>query len=113
MPNDSTQEKYQPDAIRSAARTPRCCSNTSRLYSTALSCTAGQPLPKLEVSAVRGLKGIKEATITFPDTAPQGVAGRELRVAVASGIGFARQLLDRMDKGEAQYDFVEVRTWLA
>ncbi|GAB4819092.1 hypothetical protein N2152v2_006138 [Parachlorella kessleri] len=75
---------------------------------TAYELAAGQPLPKLEVNAVRGLKGIKEATITFPDTAPQGVAGRELRVAVASGIGFARQLLDRMDKGEAQYDFVEV-----
>ena len=40
--------------------------------------------------------------------APQGVAGRQLRVAVASGIGNAQRLVEKMRAGEAQYDFVEV-----
>ena len=33
----------------------------------------------------------------------------QVRVAVASGIGNARALLQRMQAGEAHYDFVEVR----
>ena len=41
-------------------------------------------------------------------TQPQGVAGRQLRVAVASGIGNAQRLVEKMRAGEAQYDFVEV-----
>ena len=70
---------------------------------------AGQELPRLRVEAIRGLAGIKEATLRLPDAAPAGVAGRELRVAVASGIAQARTLLQRMHDGLApQYDFVEV-----
>jgi iron only hydrogenase large subunit-like protein len=71
---------------------------------------AGEPLPRLEVEAVRGLQGIKQARLVLPGGAPGGMAGRELRVAVASGIGNARHLLQRMHRGEApHYDFVEVR----
>lgn len=157
---------------------------------------AGEPLPKLEVEAVRGVKGVKEATLTLPandTTLKAGVAGKEvrrrrrrgrtclhfgsprgqascqhagepaprwcpaghcvtspactatrppvgtsvplhtrlpaqahacracrppcdatppapqIRVAVASGIGNARHLLQRIQAGEAHYDFVEVR----
>ena len=70
----------------------------------------GKPLPKLEVDALRGLRGVKEAAVTLPADAPPGVAGRTLRVAVASGIGNARHLLAAMRAGEAPaYDFVEVR----
>ena len=32
-----------------------------------------------------------------------------MQVAVASGIGNARHLLESMARGEAEYDFVEVR----
>ena len=125
---------------------------------------AGEPLPTLELGAVRGLAGIKEAAVRLPvnaATVKGGCAGKEvragprggepagraapcphggksgayrwrfgaapcaalqhwpappacllalpcqIRVAVASGIGNARQLLKRMQSGEAQYDFVE------
>ena len=74
----------------------------------ALHC-AGQPLPKLEMEAIRGLRGIKQATVTLPPTAPAGMASRQLRVAVASGIGQARHLLERMHTGHSpHFDFVEV-----
>ncbi|EFN56510.1 hypothetical protein CHLNCDRAFT_34957 [Chlorella variabilis] len=78
---------------------------------TAYEIAAGEPLPKLEVEAVRGVKGVKEATLTLPandTTLKAGVAGKEIRVAVASGIGNARHLLQRIQAGEAHYDFVEV-----
>jgi iron only hydrogenase large subunit-like protein len=48
---------------------------------------------------VRGTQGIKEAEYT--------VGGKKLRVAVASGLGNARQVLEDI-KGGAHYDFVEV-----
>lgn len=50
--------------------------------------SAGQELPRLKVEAVRGLAGIKEATLRLPDTAPPGVAGREVRAR--GGLGLAR-----------------------
>ncbi|PSC71155.1 ferredoxin [Micractinium conductrix] len=76
---------------------------------TAYELAVGQPLPKLEVAAIRGLAGIKEAELTLPDDAPPGLAGRSLRVAVASGIGHARHLLQAMHSGQGpRYDFIEV-----
>lgn len=75
---------------------------------TAYELAVGKPLPKLEIDEIRGLQGVKTASVTFPDDAPSGVAGRKIRVAVASGIGNARHLLESMDKGEIDVDFVEV-----
>lgn len=78
---------------------------------TAYELSTGEPLPVLELGAVRGVKGIKEATVKLPvnaTTVKAGTAGKEIRVAVASGIGNARHLLQRMQAGEAHYDFVEV-----
>ena len=49
---------------------------------------------------VRGLDGWKEATYD--------VAGTPVRVAVASGLGNARRLIEAVKKGEVQYDFIEV-----
>ena len=59
----------------------------------------------LNLTSVRGLQGVKEATLQVP-----GVG--ELRVAVASGLGNARQLLDqiRADKAAGlppRYHFIE------
>jgi NADH-quinone oxidoreductase subunit G len=59
----------------------------------------------LNLTAVRGLQGVKEASLEVP-----GVG--ELRVAVASGLGNARQLLDqiRADKAAGlppRYHFIE------
>ncbi|KAL4447934.1 hypothetical protein ABPG75_005153 [Micractinium tetrahymenae] len=78
---------------------------------TAYELSTGEPLPGLELGAVRGTKGIKEAAVKLPvnpTTVKAGTAGKEIRVAVASGIGNARHLLQRMQAGEVHYDFVEV-----
>ncbi len=49
---------------------------------------------------VRGLDGWKEATYD--------VAGTPVRVAVASGLGNARRLLEAVKADDVQYDFIEV-----
>lgn len=51
-------------------------------------------------SEVRGLEGWKEATFQIRD--------KKLKVAVASGLGNARRLIEALEKGEVSYDFVEV-----
>ncbi len=60
----------------------------------------GKSLEKVEFEAVRGVDGIKEATLE--------VAGMTVKAAIASGTGNAKKLLDRMKSGEAQYHFVEI-----
>ncbi len=47
---------------------------------------AGEPLPVLELGAVRGVKGIKEATVKLPvnpTTLKAGTAGKEVGAAPA------------------------------
>ena len=60
----------------------------------------GKELPKLEFTEVRGLEGIKEATIDLN--------GFPLKVCVAHTLGNARILMDRLRKGELDYHVVEV-----
>ncbi|MGE5588638.1 MAG: NADH-dependent [FeFe] hydrogenase, group A6 [Clostridia bacterium] len=55
---------------------------------------------KLEFTEVRGLEGIREATVEL--------GGQEVRVAVASGLGNAARLLQRIRDGKASYHFVEI-----
>ena len=52
-------------------------------------------------AAVRGSKPWKEASFTIPG------AGN-IRVAVVSGLGNTRRLMDAIDAGQVDYDFVEV-----
>ncbi len=59
----------------------------------------GKPLDNINVEAVRGLDGVKEATLK--------IAGKDVRVAVAHGIKNARIILDKVKNGE-KYDFIEV-----
>ncbi|MCT4660859.1 MAG: NADH-dependent [FeFe] hydrogenase, group A6 [Tissierellales bacterium] len=49
---------------------------------------------------VRGLEGWKEASFKIEDT--------EVRIAIASGLGNTRKLMDAIDRGEVEYDFVEI-----
>ncbi len=58
-----------------------------------------KPLENLNIEAVRGLDGIKEATLT--------IAGKDVRVAVVHGTKNARIILDKIKAGE-HYDFVEI-----
>ncbi len=57
-------------------------------------------LPAIDFKAVRGLDGIKEATID--------IDGLKLNVAVTSGLGNARTLLEKIKKGEAKYHAIEI-----
>lgn len=67
----------------------------------------GTPLPTLELDEVRGLEGVKEATISFDGKEFSG-GPVNLKVAVCSGLGNAKQLIKKMKDGDASYDFVEV-----
>jgi len=50
--------------------------------------------------SVRGMDGWKEATFE--------IKGLKVRVAIASGLGNARKLMEAIDRGEVKYDFVEI-----
>ncbi len=58
------------------------------------------PVEKIEYTEVRGVEGIKEAQIE--------VGGKVIRACVAHGLGNAREVLDRIRAGEAEYDFIEI-----
>lgn len=60
----------------------------------------GRTLEQVEFSQVRGLEGVKEAVID--------IDGTEVRLAVASGLGNAVTLLERVRSGEATYHFIEI-----
>lgn len=67
---------------------------------TAVETITGKELESVEFTDVRGMEGIKEATYN--------VGGTEFKVAVTSGLGNARKLLDKIRAGEADYHFIEV-----
>lgn len=54
----------------------------------------------IEFKEVRGVEGIKEATYN--------VGGKEIKVAVASGLANAKTLLKKVKAGEADYQFIEI-----
>lgn len=60
----------------------------------------GKPLDNIEFKQVRGIKGIKEAEYDLN--------GVKVKVAVASGLTNAKQLCEKIKKGECDYTFVEV-----
>ncbi len=67
---------------------------------TAVETLTGEELQHLDFTDVRGIQGIKEASYN--------VAGMEVKVAVASGLGNARELLNKVKSGEANYHFIEI-----
>ncbi len=81
---------------------------------TAYELVTGRPLPfpRLHVTPIVGLEGIKEAALEIKGTKPEWsfLEGVTLKVAVAHGLGNARKLLERIKSGQAQYHFVEVMT---
>ncbi len=60
----------------------------------------GERLDNIDFKAVRGTKGIKEASITL--------GGKVINVAVASGLGNARKLMDEIKAGKSKYHFIEI-----
>ena len=67
---------------------------------TAYETVTGKELKKLDFEAVRGETGIKKATIDLD--------GKEIKVVVAHGLGNARKVLDEINEGKADYQFVEI-----
>ena len=67
---------------------------------TAADTLEGKDLGEFTYEAVRGEQGIKRATIN--------VAGKDVRVVVASGLKNARKIMNEIKDGKADYDFVEI-----
>ena len=68
------------------------------------------PFTNLNIKPVRGMEGIKEATIKIKNVKPEWsfLEGVDLNVAVAHGLANARQLMDKVKSGEANYHFIEI-----
>ncbi len=60
----------------------------------------GKEFDDIEYEEVRGVEGIKEASVKLGDLT--------VKAAVAHGLGNARKLLERIKNGEAEYHFVEI-----
>lgn len=67
---------------------------------TAVETLTGEELAELDFEEVRGTQGIKEAAYN--------IDGLNIKVAVASGLGNARELLNKVKSGEADYHFIEI-----
>ncbi|MDI3538022.1 MAG: NADP-reducing hydrogenase subunit HndD, partial [Bacillota bacterium] len=60
----------------------------------------GKTLESLDFTAVRGLDGVKEASVDLD--------GKTVKVAVAHGLANAKKVLDKIKAGEADWQFVEI-----
>ena len=67
---------------------------------TAYEVITGKELADVNFTAVRGIEGIKEATVKVGDL--------DVNVAVAHSTGCASKLLDAVKRGEKNYHFIEV-----
>jgi len=67
---------------------------------TAYEVVTGETLAKIDFEEVRGMEGIKEAAIPVGDIT--------VKVAVAHGLSNAKQLLDAIVAGEADFHFIEI-----
>jgi NADH-quinone oxidoreductase subunit G len=68
---------------------------------TVYAVVTGENLPSLDITPVRGLEGVKEATVKV------GALG-DVKVAVAHGLANARKIMDRIAEGKADYAFIEI-----
>ncbi len=73
---------------------------------SAYTLVTGEELEEIDIHAVRGLQGVKEATIPVPGFG-------DLNVAVAHGLGNARKVMDRIrhglnTTGKSPWHFVEI-----
>jgi iron-only hydrogenase group A len=60
----------------------------------------GEELRNIDFMAVRGLAGVKEATIE--------IKGKKYSVAIVSGLTNVKKLIDNITTGAKHYDFIEV-----
>lgn len=67
---------------------------------TAVEKLTGETLKDVDFTAVRGMEGIKEAEYD--------VAGKKIKVAIASGTKNAKVLMDQVKNGTSEYLFIEI-----
>ena len=67
---------------------------------TAYHTLTNNELEPIELTPVRGFKGVKEASLN--------INGLEVNIAVASGMVNAKRLLEQIKKGESKYQFIEI-----
>ena len=67
---------------------------------TAYEWITGKELHGIDFKEIRGLEGIKEASIKIGD--------KEVNIAVVNSLGNARKIMDEIVAGDLKYDFIEV-----
>ena len=67
---------------------------------TAADILEGTDLKEIEYKQIRGEKGIKEAELNL--------AGKELKIAVVSGLKNARKIMNEVKEGKSKYNFIEI-----
>jgi len=79
---------------------------------TAYEIVTGREVPfrNLEITPVRGMEGVKEATVKIEGTTEEWrfLEGAELKVAIAHGLVNANKLMKAVSEGKATYHFVEI-----
>jgi NADH-quinone oxidoreductase subunit G len=60
----------------------------------------GKELENIDIVPVRGMSGVKTATVD--------ISGLQVKVAVAHGLGNARPILDEIKAGKSPYHFIEI-----
>ena len=68
------------------------------------------PFEHLDIMPVRGLEGIKEASIKIDGCLPEWdfLEGVDLNIAVAHGLKNARIIMDEIEAGTSKYHFIEI-----
>jgi iron-only hydrogenase group A len=79
---------------------------------TAYEIVTGREVPfrNLEITPVRGMEGVKEATVKIEGTTEEWrfLEGAELKVAIAHGLVNANKLMKAVSEGKVAYHFVEI-----
>ncbi|MCF8381662.1 MAG: [FeFe] hydrogenase, group A [Bacteroidales bacterium] len=68
------------------------------------------PFENLNITPVRGMKGVKEAAIKIEGCVDEWkfLEGVELKCAIAHGLVNAREIMNRVKTGKAKYHFIEI-----
>lgn len=79
---------------------------------TAYEIITGQEVPfrNLNIEPVRGMEGVREAAIEIKGSKPEWsfLEGVTLKVAIAHGLANAKQLMEKVESGKADYHFIEI-----
>ena len=67
---------------------------------TAYDTLTGESLEKVEYEELRGLRGVKKATVQ--------INGRDIYIGVVNGLGNTRKILEKIRSGEEKFDAIEV-----